>query len=301
MSFFIWETTDTLFDLNVAKVRSPLCCSFPIAHDSSQQISITNLTADPNQTLISGMSSNDPTFKYFAYSELCALAEAKTAAALAQRTAFFSDQKFTPTLWARFTRESLLLLGKDYQLFLRGGNPEPPAVAPVQPPPALNLGSVTSSSVPLLRKRIFKSTGEDALETTLDALASDGPIPRAVDATANAVDLPEIFRSAESKVVPQATKQEVQKAAENGKGFMETTKRRIREFASRAYKKYVPPVVTEYFEIGLGWWMNDRTNKIVEKSLPSRELDIVVIEGRSPWSDSCHSDGCCSKSIDLYN
>ncbi|KXN81967.1 Nucleoporin NDC1, partial [Leucoagaricus sp. SymC.cos] len=261
VSAFIWETADTLFDLNVAK-----------------QIPVANLAADPNVTLISGISSSDLTFQYFAYSELCTLAEDKSAVATAQRSALFSDQKFSPNLWSRFIRESLLLLGKDYQLFLRHGDPEPPAVVPPQATPALNLNSITSSPVPLLRKRVFKSTPEGPVEMALDAIASDGPMSRAVDANVSSVDLPEVFRSAESKVIPQATKQEVQKGVENAKGVMDVIKRRIYEFICGVYNKYVPPVAVEHLRNWLAWWRNDRTNKIVEKSLPSRELDIIVVE-----------------------
>lgn len=242
---------------------------------------MAHLTADPNQTLISGISSNDPTFKYFAYSELCTLAEDNSAIGISQRIALFSDQKYSPTLWARLLRESLLLLGKDYQLFLRRGRPEPPAPITTHPTTTPPSTSVMSNTVPLLRRRIFKSEAEGALDTTLDVLASDGPVSRAVDASVNAVELPEIFRSAEAKVIPQATKDEVQKGVENAKNAMETTKRKIHEFVCGAYKKYAPPVVTEYLEGWLSWWKDDRTNKIVEKCLPSRELDIVVIEGGS--------------------
>lgn len=261
VSFFIWDTADTLFDLNVSK-----------------QISITGLTADPNQTLISGISSSDPTFKYFAYSELSTLAEDKSATGVAQRTALFVDQKYTPTLWSRFIRESLLLLGNDYQLFLRRGSPAPPPAPAPASTPAVNISSITSNSIPVLRKRIFKSDSEDAIETTLDVLSSDGPISRAVDANVNAVELPEIFRSAEIRVIPQATKQEVQKGAESAKGALEMTRQKINEFSCRVYKHYVPPVATEYLDRWLTWWKKERANKIVEKSLPLRELDIVVIE-----------------------
>lgn len=208
------------------------------------------------------------------------MAENKSAAAGAQRSALFSDQKYSPTLWARLIRESLLLLGKDYQLFLRRGEPEPPAIAPPPPKRTIPTDAMRSSPVPLLRKRIFKYTDEGVLETTLDAVASDGPISRAVDANIGAADLPEIFRSVEVKVAPQATK-EVQKGVESAKDVVGMTKQKIREFACGTYKKYVPPVATEYLESWLAWWKNDRTNKVVEKCLPSRELDIIVVEGGS--------------------
>ncbi|KAJ3566049.1 hypothetical protein NP233_g7250 [Leucocoprinus birnbaumii] len=261
ISFFIWDTADTLFDVNV-----------------STQVCVAGHTADPNLILVSGVSSKDTTFKYFAYSELCTLSEDKVAAAVAQRSALFADQKFSPTLWSRFIRESLLLLGNDYQLFLRRGNPVPPPTPAPAPTPSVSLNSITSSTIPVLRKRIFKAETEDAIETTLDALASDGPISRAVNANVNTVELPEIFRSAEIKAVPQATKQEVKKGVVIAKGAMETTKLKVMEFVCGVYRKYVPPAVVDYVERWSIWWKKERINKVVEKSLPLRELDVVVVE-----------------------
>lgn len=36
----------------------------------------------------------------------------------------FADQKFNPGLWAVYVRESLLVLGREYQRLLRRGKPE---------------------------------------------------------------------------------------------------------------------------------------------------------------------------------
>lgn len=174
------------------------------------------------------------------------------------------------------------MLGKDYQLFLRGGNPEPPPLAatavppPTKPAPA---DSIHANPVPLLRRRIFKSSGEDALDANLDVLASDGPISRAVDASVNAVELPEIFRSAEVKVMSQGTK-EVRKGEESAKGVMVATKLRLYELGSRVYKRYVPPVAAEYLKQCVRWGKEDRMNKVAEKCLPSRELDVVIVGGK---------------------
>lgn len=177
------------------------------------------------------------------------------------------------------------MLGKDYQLFLRRGNPEPlpppPATSAAVPPPTkpAPADSIHANSVPLLRRRIFKSSREDALDATLDVLASDGPVSRAVDASVNAVELPEIFRSTEVKVASQGTK-EVRKGEESAKGVLVKTKQKLYELGSRVYKGYVPPVVAEYLEQCLRWGKEDRANKVVEKCLPSRELDIVIVEGK---------------------
>ncbi len=241
-----------------------------------------HLTADPNQTLISGLSSNDPVFRYFAYSELCTLAEDNTPAGVARRTALFSDQKYSPTLWARLIRESLLLLGKDYQLFLRRGDPEVSPIVPVPPPtkPAL-VDSIHARSVPLLHRRIFKSDGDEgALGMNPGGLASAGPVP-------HAVELPEIFRSVEVKAVSQV-KEEARKEVESAKGALTTMTKRLHELGLRVYRKYIPPVAAEHLEQCLRWWREDRVNKVAEKCLPSRELNVAIIEGESSKICLCH-------------
>ncbi|EKM75430.1 hypothetical protein AGABI1DRAFT_116372 [Agaricus bisporus var. burnettii JB137-S8] len=275
ISFFTWEILDTLFDLNVAK-------RIPVAY----------LTADPNQTLISGISSQDATFQYFAYSELCSLAEDKSASAIAQRGAFFADQKYSPSLWAHFIRESLLLLGKDYQLFLRSGNPEPPPTTVPSTAPATPAISIPSTPVPVLRQGIFKYSANDASATTSDAKRSNGLIPRAVEVSTGIADLPQIFRSVEVKPAPEATR-EAQKTAETPKDYFAPIKQKVRHYACAIYKMYVPPVVVAHLQSWMSWWKNDRTQKAIEKCLPSRELDIIVIEVISRFT-------CASLTEDRY-
>lgn len=93
---------------------------------SLQPILVSQRTADPALTLISGIaSSSDDYFRHFAYAELKQLAMDDTPAASARRTALFGDQKYNPSLWSCLAREGLMLLGTDYQLFLRRGAPAP--------------------------------------------------------------------------------------------------------------------------------------------------------------------------------
>lgn len=43
--------------------------------------------------------------------------------------------------------------------------------------------------------------------------------------------------------------------------------------------KCLPLAMNHYFRRWEAWWKEDRLSKNVEKSLPLRELDVVVIEG----------------------
>ncbi len=118
---------------------------------------------------------------------------------------------------------------------------------------------------------------------------SDGPISHT---NANAIKIPKIFLSEfQVEAMPKVTKQEVHKGVENVNSVMETTKRRINEFACVVYSNYLPSSVTEHLDGWSAWWGNDRMSKNVEKSLLWRELDAVIIEGEFDESVS-GTDGC---------
>ncbi|PFH45653.1 hypothetical protein AMATHDRAFT_8848 [Amanita thiersii Skay4041] len=191
----------------------------------SQPVTVSYLTPDPNPVLVSSISSTSGPFQYFAYTELKDLASSPTPASSAQRTALFGDQKYNPSLWSYLVRESLLQLGRDYQLLLRRGKPEPPA------PPAtdagkgkaetgsgvglgMGLGSTgqTPVSLPfpttpisLKKQHVFRSSvngasnisgkKESPMKSIVDYLASDGALAKTVEGGADKVRVPELFRS----------------------------------------------------------------------------------------------------------
>ena len=95
---FIWEASESLFETIV-----------------SVPVTITHLTTDPNMTLVSGVSSSDVTFKFFALSELRAVAVEDTTTASVRRTEIFSDHRHSPNLWHQISHECLLILDNDYQ------------------------------------------------------------------------------------------------------------------------------------------------------------------------------------------
>jgi len=199
-----------------------------------------------------------------------------SSAAVAQRTAFFADQKYTPSLWSHLVQESLSLLGQHYQLLLRRGTPEP---LPPTPPVAIATSAANSRSDPskpisTLQKNIFR----DVRDTS--ASASNSTLSRTVNTSVDVIDLPEIFRSETHVETMPKQEQEIPKGTVKVNGVLEK-KRLINQFISvrKVCNKCLPLVMNQYFRELEAWWKDDRINKNVEKSLPLRELDIVVIEG----------------------
>lgn len=262
-----------------------------------QRIVISGATSDPNTTLVSGVTSSDLVFKFFAYSELRNLAMEDSPKAKSGRTALFGDQKIVPNLWSCLCRESLLILGKHYQLLLHRGSPLRSSIAPlpdkVKAPPAPDIGTPTK----LLRQSIYKNVKESPGQAALDALASDGPIAQALDAGADATHIPELFRSMEHKVLASPVAEEAKKNVGQVKGFgsklQEGVTSTLRSFATL----YVPGPLRDLTERVVEWWKRERLSRKVEGSLAFRELDVIIIDGSWPKTfneQNCLIDENCS-------
>ena len=240
-------------------------------------------------TLISGTTSTDGFFKQFAYAELEHLASDESGPARSRREALFADQKYNPNMWASLCRESLLTLGKDYQLFLRRGQPAPAgkstssitlpspnSALPAAPTPAPPKPTTPLPAKPtqLLRAPILKGAPASPLRAALDTLASDGPLSTAVAATADGAvsHLPELFRS----VRPAARAAEVvHKGEARVAGLLERTLARWR----RRLRSAVPDAPFAAVGALREWWTRERVNRKVEMCLPNRRLDALVIAG----------------------
>ncbi len=124
----IWEFAESAFDAIAAEVRNidPVDPCRHADRNVMQPAAVAAHTADPGLTLVSGITSADLYLKHFAYAELRDFASAESSEASARRSALFGDQKHIPNMWAALARECLLTLGRDYQLFLRRGQPAPP-------------------------------------------------------------------------------------------------------------------------------------------------------------------------------
>ena len=234
---------------------------------------------DPNTTLVSGATSTNQVFKFFAYSELRDLAMGESPQASGRRTALFDDQKIVPNLWTCLSRESLLLLGHHYQLLLRRGLPLAPAPTSVPIKSKALPGSEIGTPTKLLRESIYKAVKDSPGQAALDALASDGPIAKALDAGADATHIPEIFRSVETKVFTSPVAQEAKKNVEHVKGVGSRLKDNAIAICASFATVYLPEPVKVQAKQVFEWWKRERLSRKVEASLAFRELDVIVIDG----------------------
>ncbi|KAG6369285.1 nucleoporin protein Ndc1-Nup [Boletus reticuloceps] len=263
--FANWEFAESLFDVYIP-----------------QPIKVASATADPNVTLVSGITSTNPLYLHFAYAELRDAALDDRPANASRRTALFSDQKFSPSVWSTLARESLLRLGHDYQTFLRRGA-TPPADVPVLPAPPK---AVKPPSTPLLRRAIFKAQEQSPIAKVLGTFASDSDLSKATDAVASDLGariveapIPELFRSTSSLPAAATT------PATTTAGATTPQQNLIGTYVSRATArcrglvvKYTPLWCREVIAQWDAWWSRDRINKVTEKCLPNRDLDALIVE-----------------------
>ena len=235
-------------------------------------------------TLISGITSTNPVYLHFAYAELRDVALDSRPTSASRRTALFSDQKFSPSLWSTLARESLLRLGHDYQTFLRKGVPAPADVPTLAVPPK----TLQPPSTPLLRKAIYKAPQQSPISKVLDTFASDSDLSKAADAVASEIGtrvteapIPELFCSTSSAPVAAPPPPTTTAAAATPQlDLLGTYVSRAKAQCQSLVVKYSPPwyrgVVAEWD----AWWSRDRINKITEKCLPNRDLDALIVEGK---------------------
>ena len=278
-TFLNWEIADSLFENVVAGVSfnffNPIFSTeFPF-----KPTPLSSAATDPNTVLISGIASTNRIFQFFAYSELKELSMDNTTSASNRRTALFGDPKSSLNLWGFFVRESLLLLGHDYQTFLRRGKPVPTPVAPLLPKPKIEFDPKIITPAPFLRQRVFKTTAESPGLAALDALASDGPIAKVVDAGADATHVPELFRSVEKQVLASPAGEEGEKITNNALGLSSRLNTQLASLLHHLVSN-VPDPLKDTFRRLVRWWSKERLSKVVEASLPFRELDVVVLDGK---------------------
>ncbi|KAJ3479451.1 hypothetical protein NLI96_g9046 [Meripilus lineatus] len=264
MTLLQWEFSESVFDALVA-----------------EPVVVSHSVADPALTLISGISSTDDYFKHFAFAELRQFAIDDSTSGSTRRAALFADQKYNPSMWATFARETLLLLGRDYQLFLRKGKPEPAPAKPAPTPKPAPPSAIPAT--PLVRASVLKPQKQSPLRSALDSLASDGAVASAVEATAviGATHIPELFKSVSggpdkskaTAVIPtQPTKKQNSPLAAiaNAKKSLES--------AWVEVGKRTPKVVNDVGAQVRDWWKRERLSKVVESCLPNRKLDALAID-----------------------
>ncbi|OJA18737.1 hypothetical protein AZE42_12235 [Rhizopogon vesiculosus] len=263
MTLMNWEFAESLFDAYVP-----------------QPIKVGVLTADPNVTIVSGITFQDTIFAHFAYSELVELASDESRAGSARRTALFGDQKYSPSLWNVLARQSLLRLGQDYQTFLRRGASTAPitVAAPAAPKPK------DPPSTPLIRRDIFKAPQRSPLGTVLDSVASDSKLSKAAEAVVGEVEerssqmhIPELFRSVVSSSVaaPAANVVSAIPTPSIISGLIAQLEARSRDLVMGSCPVWMKEMAIKWNE----WFYRERLNKVVEVCVPNRELDALIIEG----------------------
>ncbi|KAI6156590.1 nucleoporin protein Ndc1-Nup [Pisolithus tinctorius] len=264
-----WEFAETLFNLYIP-----------------QPIDVSHTTAEPNVTLVSGVTSTDLVFLHFAYSELRNLATDSSPSSSTRRIALFSDQKYNPNLWSTLTRAALLRLGHDYQTLLRRGKPAPPS----PPPPVAAPATVSNPpSTPILRQPIYKPLQQSPLSRVLNSLGSDSDLSKATEEVAKEVEtlakdvhVPELFRSvtaSATSAVPASTA--AISVAQNPPTSPSSLITSIKQGCCGHLVKYGPPRSREICTQLNEWLARERIHKRAEMSLPNRELDALVIESLS--------------------
>lgn len=276
-TLFIWESANVLFDAYITQPVSTI----PPASPPSQPAILS---------LVSGVSSSaaDGTFRYFAYTQLLAIASSTSTSDASHRAQLFNDQKYHPHLWTHLVRESLLVLGRDYQLLLRRGMP-PPVPVPQTPAikPKLSPSAEVAKPVELIRKPTISQSGvskQSPIRRVMESLGSDGVLAQALDEGAEKVNMnvgpaiPELFRSV---LHASQEKTEVKGTVED-KVTVATSILRlpgaVHSAVRGAYEKWVPSQSKEFAMSVQKWWTQERLSRRVEACLPNRELDVVVID-----------------------
>lgn len=173
------------------------------------------------------------------------------------------------------------MLGRDYQHFLRRGQPEPTpvpvAIISAEPPKI----PFPATHKPIFKKNIYQKQKESPMKNVVESLAADGSFIKALDEGAEATHLPEIFRSVEKTIIPAPVKAEVLRNVEEAQSFFGTINDRIRAMSSNLLSKVAPEFIYSFSAGAQKWWSEERTSKIVENCLSFRELDVVITESES--------------------
>jgi nucleoporin NDC1 len=92
--------------------------------------------------------------------------------------------------------------------------------------------------------------------------------------------VPELFRSVEARVLSTPVVKEVKKNVDSTK-TVGSLKRDLASITATYARRYTPELLKEGCRQMIDWWERERTSKVVQASLPFRELDVVVVEGNS--------------------
>ncbi|KAG9049935.1 hypothetical protein FS837_008521 [Tulasnella sp. UAMH 9824] len=166
----IWK----MFLLNAATSLLWLVSESLFSANASQPLNISQHASKPVDCLINGLESKSSGgyFQFFAFHELFSISQDPKAAP--RRKAIFSELRGTGAngAWGSICRETLLVLGKDYQTILNRGKPatppKPVTAAPL--PPAPLSASVPPRTPSKLQKAQYAPLQRSPTEKILDGL-----------------------------------------------------------------------------------------------------------------------------------
>ncbi|KAG5644444.1 hypothetical protein DXG03_008539 [Asterophora parasitica] len=276
-------------------------------------------TPEPHVTLVSGATSTPSLdaspypYAYLAYTELLAFSRAtpeSSPALVAHRSTLFNDQKYsTPSLWGTLVRSALVLLGEDYRLFLRRGAPTPALLASSAAASSNSTGTpgtplrqsgsdlrpLMATPTPLIRTSIFQSqssrnSASPGGGSVADVLGSDGPLARALDRGAEAVHIPELFRSVSAPAPATAAIRvggtpttDVGGASFKGNDAAApkstTAVEKLQALLQEKIHAVLPGRVSHAARELRRWWTRERIERVVGGALPRAEGVVVVVEG----------------------
>ncbi|KAG8934157.1 hypothetical protein FRC01_004797 [Tulasnella sp. 417] len=160
--------------LNAATSLLWLASESLFAANASQPLSISQHASKPVDCLINGLESKSSAgyFQFFAFHELFSISQDPKAAP--RRKAIFSELRGAGGggAWGSICRETLLVLGKDYQTILNRGKPAaPPKPATTAPlPPAPPGASIPPRTPSKLQKAQYAPLQRSPTEKILDGL-----------------------------------------------------------------------------------------------------------------------------------
>ena len=114
----------------------------------------------------------------------------------------------------------------------------------------------------------------------MNVLGADGPIAKAVEAGAEATHVPELFKSVEIRVFSTPVVKEAKIKVDNTKTVWNRLEGELASITTTYATRYTPELLKESCRQMINWWERERTSKVVQASLPFRELDVVVVEGK---------------------
>lgn len=171
-----------------------------------------------------------------------------------------------------------MILGKDYQTFLRKGAPEPQAVSAAPAPgPDRKAGTLKIPSTPLVKTNVLKaSTRRSPLNGALDTFAADGVVSAPADEL-GASQIPELFRSVRAPALTPERKLREEAPKVPPQKTTSSANRWVQQMYIEA-EKWAPRWACEARMQAQDWWTRERLGRVVEGSLPNRKMDILAIE-----------------------